>query len=102
MNNSYQLGKFPYHLILLISGTTLHGPFIHLPTSTATPTPMADKSMADEFKAQESMADESMANESMVNEFEAEESKARGPPLAEISYTTAKISSEILKSSSKS
>ena len=40
-------------MILRISGTALQGPCIHLPTSTATPTPMADESMADE-----SMADE--------------------------------------------
>ena len=33
-----------------MSGTTLQGPCIHLPKSTATPTPMADESMADEFK----------------------------------------------------
>ena len=49
--------KFPYYLILRISGTALQGPYIHLPTSTATLTPMADESMADEFKVEESMAD---------------------------------------------
>ena len=35
-----------------ISGTALQGPCIHLPTSTATPTPIADESMADEFKVE--------------------------------------------------
>ena len=57
MNNSQLLGKFPYYLILRISGTALQGPCINLPTSTATLTPMADESMADEFKVEESMAD---------------------------------------------
>ena len=62
MNNSELLGKFPYYLKRRISGTALQGPCINLPTSTATPTPMADESMAgesmaDEFKVEESMAD---------------------------------------------
>ena len=35
-----------------ISGTALQGPCIHLPTSTATPTPIADESMADQFKVE--------------------------------------------------
>ena len=35
----------------------MQGPCIHLPTSTTTPTLMADKSMVDEFKVEESMAD---------------------------------------------
>ena len=30
---------------------------MHLPASTATPTPMVDESMADEFKIEESTAD---------------------------------------------
>ena len=57
MNNSELLGKFPYYLILRISDTALQGPCIHLPTSTATPTPMVDESMADEFKVEESTAE---------------------------------------------
>ena len=62
MNNSQLLGKFPYYLILRISGTALQGPCINLPTSTATPTPMADKSMADESMADEFKVEESMAD----------------------------------------
>ena len=57
MSNSQLLGKSPYYLILRMSGTALQGPCINLPTSTATPIPMADESMADEFKVEESMAD---------------------------------------------
>ena len=45
----------------------LQGPCIHLPKSTATPTPMADESMADESMADESMADESTADEFKVS-----------------------------------
>ena len=55
------LGKFPYYLILRISGTALQGPCIHLPTSTATPTAMADESMVDESMAAEFKVEESMA-----------------------------------------
>ena len=57
MNNSQLLGKFPYYLILRISGTALPGSLHKFTYSTATPTPMADESMADEFKVEESMAD---------------------------------------------
>ena len=67
MNNSQLLGKFPYYLILRISGTALQGPCINLPTSTATPTPMADESMADESMTDESMADEFKVEESMAD-----------------------------------
>ena len=76
MNNSQLLGKFPYYLILRVSGTALQGPCINLPTSTATPTPMAD----------ESMADESMADESMADEFKVEESMADNTILWRIPY----------------
>ena len=54
--------NFPYYLILRISGTALQGPCIHLPTSTATPTPMADESMADEYIADKFKVEESMAD----------------------------------------
>ena len=49
-------------MILRISGTALQGPCIHLPKSTATPTPMADESMADESMADEFKVEESMAD----------------------------------------
>ena len=53
--------------VLRISGTALQGPCIYLPTSTATPTPMADESMADEFKVEESMADNTLYNSVACN-----------------------------------